>query len=108
VAALPHDAGAGASGLRENPPCCGEIGASAAIADATLFRFKRPVGHCTPPEKHLHANESVSEQSNVNMRISDRYISMTYRDVCADDYGHAQFDTNDINGLAAKLRSRFI
>ena len=51
VAALPHDAGAGPSGLREDPPGRGEVGAPSAVADATTFRLKRPLGHCTPPEK---------------------------------------------------------
>jgi hypothetical protein len=55
VAALPHDAGASPSGLRENPPRRGEVIALCAVADATLFRFKRPFGHRTPPEKTLRA-----------------------------------------------------
>src|SRR5688572_19056119 len=53
VAALPHHAGLGLSGVREDAPCRSEIGAPAAIADATLLRFKRPIGHCTRPEKRL-------------------------------------------------------
>ena len=51
VAALPHDAGTGPAGLREDPPRRGEVGAPSAVADATLFRLKRSVGHCMPPEK---------------------------------------------------------
>jgi hypothetical protein len=42
------------------------------------------------------------------MRTSDGYISMSYRDDCADDYGDAQFAVNNINDLDAMLRSPFI
>ena len=42
------------------------------------------------------------------MRNSDYYISMTYRAICADDYGDAQFAMNNINDLHAQLRSPFI
>jgi hypothetical protein len=42
------------------------------------------------------------------MRTSDDYISMSYRDDCADDYGDAQFALSNINGLGAELRSPFI
>jgi hypothetical protein len=108
VATLPHDAGAGAPGLREDSPGRGETSAPCAIADATLFRLKRPFGHCTPPEKHLPANESVSARRNFKMRNSDRYISKTYGDVCAVDYRDAQFVANNINDLDTQLRSPFI
>jgi hypothetical protein len=108
VATLPHDAGTGPSGLREDPPCGGDVGAASAIADATLFRFKRPVGHCKPPEKRPSPNESVSMRRNFKMRNSDHYISMTYIAICADDYGDAQFAANNINNLDAQLRSPFI
>jgi hypothetical protein len=108
VAALPHDAGAGSSGLREDPPRRGEIGTPCAVADATLLRLKRPFGHCTPPEKHLPANESVSGRRNFKMRNSDHYISMTYGAIRAVAHRDAQFDTNNINDLRAQLRSPFI
>ena len=42
------------------------------------------------------------------MRNSDCYISMTYEAICADDYGDAQFDANNINDLHTVLRSHFI
>jgi hypothetical protein len=42
------------------------------------------------------------------MRTSDGYISMSYRDDCADDYGDAQFALSNINGLGAELRTPFI
>ena len=57
VAALPHDAGTGPSGLRDDAPGRGEVGAfSVRIADATELRLKRVVGHdACSPEKRLHA-----------------------------------------------------
>jgi hypothetical protein len=99
VAALPHDAGTGPSGLREHPPRRGEVGAPSAVADATLFRLKRPIGHCTPPEKHplgmkvfLLGGMSICAiqiviyqrlmelfaQTIMAMRNSTQTISMTY------------------------------
>jgi hypothetical protein len=53
-------------------------------------------------------NESVSAQRNFKMRNSDRYISMSYTVICADDYGNAQFSANNINDLDANLRRPFI
>jgi hypothetical protein len=62
----------------------------------------------TPRENAVFQNESVSGRSNFKMRNSDRYISMGYRAICADDCGDAQFAANNINDLHAKLRSPFI
>jgi hypothetical protein len=42
------------------------------------------------------------------MRNLDCYISMTYRDICAVEYHHAQYGPNNIKDLQAKLRGPFI
>jgi hypothetical protein len=108
VAALPHDTGAGPTSLCQDSaavvrlvrpplsrmrPCFGSNALSA------IVRLRR---------KYLVPNESVSMRRNFKMRNSDRYMSMTYRAICADDYGDAQFVANNINDLHAQLRSPFI
>jgi hypothetical protein len=80
-------------GLSPMRPCFGSNALSAIV---------RPLKRIIP------ANESVSDRRNVNMRNSDRYISTTYRAICAVEYRVAQFDTNNINDLDAQLRSPFI
>ena len=68
MAALPHDAGAGASGLLEDSLGSGEIGAPCAIAHAPLFRPKRALSAIVGVVRNTSFRMKVFRRAGISRR----------------------------------------